>query len=59
MSKSIGAKNLITLDRIKNVVKDIKSDDEWVNDSHTRSEYKGVCDGLDMLVRHFEECEYE
>ena len=42
----------ITLERIKNIVIDIKSDDEWVNDSQTQAEYKGVCDGLDMLVNH-------
>ena len=45
----------ITLDELKNAVQDIKQDDEWVNDSHSKSEHNGVCDGLDMLVRHFEE----
>ena len=44
----------ITLERIKNIVIDIKDDDEWVNDSQTQAEYKGVCDGLDMLVNHLE-----
>ena len=44
----------ITLKQIKNIVIDIKSDDEWVNDSQTQAEYKGVCDGLDMLVNHLE-----
>tara|TARA_Y100000817_G_C16810882_1_gene524207 strand:- start:537 stop:761 length:225 start_codon:yes stop_codon:yes gene_type:complete len=52
-------KKLITLEQIKNIVIDIKSDDEWVNDSQTQSEYKGVCDGLDMLVNHLEELEKE
>ena len=47
-------KKLITLEQIKNIVIDIKSDDEWVNDSQTQAEYKGVCDGLDMLVNHLE-----
>ena len=46
--------NPITLEQIKNIVIDIKSDDEWVNDSQTQAEYKGVCDGLDMLVNHLE-----
>ena len=50
---------MITLEQIKNIVIDIKSDDEWVNDSQTQSEYKGVCDGLDMLVNHLEELEKE
>ena len=45
----------ITLDELKNAVQDIKQDDEWVNDSHSKSEHNGVCNGLDMLVRHFEE----
>jgi len=44
----------ITLEQIKNIVIDIKSDDEWVNDSHTKAKYNGVCDGLDMLVEHLE-----
>ena len=43
---------MITLEQIENIVIDIKSDDEWVNDSQTQAEYKGVCDGLDMLVNH-------
>ena len=47
--------NLITLDELKNAVQDIKQDDAWVNDSHSKSEHNGVCNGLDMLVRHFEE----
>ena len=45
----------ITLEELKNAVKDIKADDEWVNDSHTKAEHRGVCRGLDMLVNHFEE----
>ena len=49
----------ITLERIKNIVIDIKDDDEWVNDSQTQAEYKGVCDGLDMLVNHLEVIERE
>jgi len=48
---------MITLERLKNAVADIKADDEWANDSHTKAEHRGVCDGLDMLVRHFEELE--
>ena len=50
---------MITLQRIKNIVQDIKDDDEWVNDSHTRSEYIGICDGLDRLINHLEEVEDE
>jgi len=46
---------MITLDQIKNIAKDIKEDKEWVNDSHTTAEHKGVVDGLDRLIRHIEE----
>ena len=46
---------IISLDQIKNAVQDIKEDDGWVNDSHSKSEHNGICNGLDMLVRHFEE----
>tara|TARA_A100001201_G_C3927487_1_gene152558 strand:+ start:229 stop:432 length:204 start_codon:yes stop_codon:yes gene_type:complete len=49
----------ITLEQIKNIVIDIKYDDEWVNDSQTQAEYKGVCDGLDILVNHLEELDKE
>ena len=43
------------LNRIKLIAKDIISDDEWVNDSHTSAEHKGIKDGLDMLIRHLEQ----
>ena len=45
----------ITLQRLKNAVKDIKS--EWYegNDSHSTAEYRGACQSLDMLVTHFQE----
>jgi len=45
----------MNLQQIKNICTDIKSDDEWVNDSHTSAEHKGVICGLDQLVRHLEE----
>tara|TARA_X000001388_G_scaffold73928_1_gene66239 strand:+ start:147 stop:347 length:201 start_codon:yes stop_codon:yes gene_type:complete len=48
----------ITLNRIKNIAEDIKEDTEWVNDSHTRARHNGVCEGLDRLIEHLEECEY-
>ena len=46
---------MITLQRIKNIAQDIKEDKEWINDSHTQSEYTGICDGLDRLIHHLEE----
>ena len=46
---------MITLQKIKNIAQDIKADNEWVNDSHSAFEHKGICDGLDRLVRHLTE----
>ena len=43
------------IEKIKRIAEDIKSDKEWVNDSHSHAEYVGVKSGLDMLVRHLEE----
>ena len=45
---------MISLNKIKNIVRDITADKEWVNDSHTASEYKGIVSGLERLVRHIE-----
>jgi len=45
----------ITLERIKNIAKDIIDDTEWVNDSHTKAEHNGIKDGLERLIRHLEE----
>ena len=47
--------NNISIQDIKNVMIDIISDDEWVNDSKTMSEHKGIVSGLNMLVNHFTE----
>ena len=47
----------ITLKQIKRAVEDIKEDFYEGNDSHSHAEYHGVCEGLDMLVRHFTELE--
>jgi hypothetical protein len=44
-----------TLEQIKNIAKDIKKDNEWVNDSHTKSEYVGICYALNSLIRNLEE----
>ena len=42
--------NVITLKRIKNVATDIKNNFYEGNDSHSRAEYKGACESLDMLI---------
>ena len=49
----------IELHRLENAVKDIKENWTTPNDSHTNAEYNGMCEGLDMLVKHFEEINEE
>ena len=49
----------IELNRIKRIAEDIKSDDEWVNDSHTKSEHAGIKAGLYALIHHLEEVDDE
>ncbi len=55
MMNKQGARLMITIERVKNIAEDIIADDEWVNDSHTKSEHAGVKAGLEMLIRHLEE----
>jgi len=55
MTNKQGVRLMITIERIKNIAEDIIADDEWVNDSHTKSEHAGVKAGLEMLIRHLEE----
>ena len=50
---------MIKFENLKNAIEDIKNDFYEGNDSHSRAEYKGACESLDMLVRHFEELEKE
>jgi hypothetical protein len=38
---------------------DIISDDEWVNDSLTMAEHRGIVSGLNMLINHLTELENE
>jgi len=47
----------LSIKKIRNICDDIISDSEWVNDSQTRSEYKGICDGLNRLMKHLTEQE--
>ena len=46
---------MISIERVKNIAEDIKNDNDWVNDSHEQAEWKGICYGLDLLIRHLEE----
>jgi len=45
---------MITIEQIKKIATDIKGDKEWVNDSHTFAEHKGVVNGLDRLIQILE-----
>ena len=48
---------MITIERLKNIAEDIIADDEWVNDSHTKSEHAGIKAGLYALIHHLEDDE--
>jgi len=50
---------MITIERLKNIAEDIIADDEWVNDSHTKSEHKGIKDGLNRLIKHLEDLQQD
>jgi len=45
----------VSLKRIRKIADDIKLDKEWVNDSHSYHEYKGMCYGIDRIIKHLEE----
>lgn len=46
----------ITIEQIKNIADGIiKDNQEWVNDSHSASEYEGMVNALHMLIEHLEE----
>lgn len=47
----------IKLKRIIAIANDLKNDTEWVNDSHSEYEHKGVVSGLDRLIYHLKETE--
>tara|TARA_R100001369_G_scaffold88549_1_gene125190 strand:+ start:2133 stop:2579 length:447 start_codon:yes stop_codon:yes gene_type:complete len=49
----------MNLEQIKAIANDIIQDKEWVNDSHSASEHKGVKDGLHRLINHLEEVKEE
>ena len=49
----------MTIEKIKSIAQDIIADKEWVNDSHSESEHRGVVMGLNMLIKHLEETQEE
>jgi len=50
---------VITLERLKNIAEDIIADDDWVNDSLSKSEHEGIKAGLYALIHHLEEVDDE
>ena len=46
---------MISIEQLKNIIDDIISDKEWVNDSESAAEYKGVVAGLQILYNHIQE----
>jgi hypothetical protein len=48
---------MITIQQLKKAIKNIKKNSYEGNDSHSCAEYRGICDGLDRLVQHFQEKE--
>lgn len=48
-----------SLEQIKMISIDIISDDEWVNDSQTMAEHRGIVSGLNRLINHLTEIENE
>tara|TARA_R100001591_G_scaffold111175_1_gene122636 strand:- start:2270 stop:2428 length:159 start_codon:yes stop_codon:yes gene_type:complete len=43
---------LITLEELKNAIDDVKENFYGATDS--RKEYRGACESLDLLIKHFE-----
>jgi hypothetical protein len=51
---------MITIKELINIGKIIKEDNlEWVNDSHSESEYEGICYGINAMIRHCQLMEEE
>ena len=51
---------MITIEELINIGKIIKEDNlEWVNDSHSESEYEGICYGINAMIRHCQLMEEE
>jgi hypothetical protein len=55
LRQNVLRENYINIRQIENIIHDISSDREWVNDSETASEYKGIVAGLQRLYNHIQE----
>lgn len=45
----------VTIEKIKNTAEKIIADNEWVNDSHTKSKHDGIKSGLYELIDHLQD----
>ena len=45
----------IRLDKLMNIIKDIKNDNEWVVDSHSQSHYNGGLEAMARILEHIAE----
>ena len=45
----------IALDKLVAIIADIKSDKEWVNDSHSEARYHGGVDAMERILQHIAE----
>jgi hypothetical protein len=55
LKKQLDSYEKITIERIESIAQDIIDDDEWVNDSHSSIEHKGIKDGLNRLIKHLKQ----
>ena len=46
---------MITLEQIKNISVDIMNDNDWVETNEDDAEFRGICNGLNRLIKHLEE----
>jgi hypothetical protein len=54
LRQNVLRENYINIKQIENIINDIASDKEWVNDSETAAEYKVIA-GLQRLYNHIQE----
>tara|TARA_R100000655_G_scaffold2826_1_gene10952 strand:+ start:322 stop:510 length:189 start_codon:yes stop_codon:yes gene_type:complete len=45
----------VGLDKLMNIIKDIRDDDEWVVDSHSQSHYNGGLEAMARILEHIAE----
>ena len=45
----------VKLDKLMNIIKDIRDDDEWVVDSHSKAHYNGGLEAMARILEHIAE----